>query len=58
MAFDSRIRELDARHRDLDAEIEEEIRHPAADPLHITEMKRQKLKIKEQIESLRHQLSN
>jgi hypothetical protein len=58
MALDSRLRELDARHRDLDAEIELETRRPAADPLHITEMKRQKLKIKEEIEALRHRLSN
>ena len=53
MALESRIRELDARHRDLDLEIELESRRPAADTLHITELKRQKLKIKEEIEALR-----
>ncbi|MBI1185881.1 MAG: DUF465 domain-containing protein [Alphaproteobacteria bacterium] len=58
MALDSRLRELDARHRDLDEEIEMESRRPAADPIHITEMKRQKLRIKEEIEALRARLEH
>lgn len=53
MAVESRIRELDHRHRDLDAQIEAEARRPASDPMRIVEMKRQKLKIKEEIERLR-----
>jgi hypothetical protein len=53
MAVESRIRELDHRHRDLDAQIEAETRRPAADLMKIGEMKRQKLKIKEEIERLR-----
>jgi len=58
MALDARIRELDARHRDLDEEISLEARRPSADPLHITEMKRQKLRIKEEIEALRARMAN
>mgnify|MGYP003478359887 CR=1 FL=1 len=55
MALESRIRELDARHRDLDQTIAVEARLPAADNTRLAEMKRQKLRIKEQIEALRSQ---
>ncbi len=53
MALQSRIRELDSRHRDLDLAIEHEARRPAVDTIRLMEMKRQKLKIKEQIDHLR-----
>lgn len=56
MALESRIRELDLRHRDLDQAIQMEATHPATDTIRITEMKRQKLKIKEEIEALRQRL--
>ncbi|MBI1251766.1 MAG: DUF465 domain-containing protein [Alphaproteobacteria bacterium] len=56
MALESRLRELDARHRDLDSRIESERTHPSVDSLEIAELKRQKLKIKEQIEVLRGQM--
>jgi hypothetical protein len=55
MALESRIHELNARHRDLDHEIEVEVRSPASDPIFITALKRQKLKLKEEIETLRRQ---
>lgn len=58
MAIEQRIRELDARHRDLDLIIENEAKRPAADPMRLSAMKRQKLKIKEEIEHLRHQSSH
>ena len=53
MAIDARIRELGSRHQMLEKEIQEEQRHPSADPLRVAEMKRQKLRLKEQIEVLR-----
>ncbi len=53
MALESRIRELDARHRDLDSMIAAEAKLPAVDTVRLSEMKRQKLKIKEEIEALR-----
>jgi hypothetical protein len=56
MALDSRLRELDTRHREMDAAIQLELSHPAADPVRITEMKRQKLKLKEEIEEIRGRL--
>lgn len=56
MALESRIRELDTRHRDLDLTIQAESRQPAVDPVRISELKRQKLKLKEEIEALRRKL--
>ena len=53
MAIDARIRELDARHQTLDRQIAEEMTHPASDDLRVLELKRQKLRLKEQIESMR-----
>ena len=48
MAIEQRIRELDARHRDLDIIIENEAKRPAADLTRLSAMKRQKLKLKEE----------
>lgn len=56
MAIEQRLRELDARHRDLDLIIENEARRPSVDPARLTAMKRQKLKLKEEIESIRQRL--
>jgi len=53
MALESRIRELDVRHRALDTEIDAEARRPATDTVRLTEMKRQRLKIKEEIAALK-----
>lgn len=57
MAIEQRLRELDARHRDLDLIIENEARRPSADNARLSAMKRQKLKIKEEIEEIRQKLS-
>ena len=56
MALDARIRELGSRHQSLDEAIQEEMRRPYADDLRLKDLKRQKLKLKEQIESLRERL--
>ena len=53
MAIDARIRELGSRHEHLERAIEEELRRPAADSLRLNEMKRQKLRLKEEMEVLR-----
>lgn len=57
MALEQRLRELDARHRDLDLIIENEARRPAVDEMRLTAMKRQKLKLKEEIEDIRQRLT-
>lgn len=53
MAIEGRIRELDSRHQHLDRAIDAEVRRPGADSVALYEMKRQKLKLKEEIEVLR-----
>ena len=53
MTIEARIRELGFRHQTLDRAIEDETRRPNGDSLRMHELKRQKLKLKEQIEVLR-----
>lgn len=53
MPIEARIRELDARHTRLDAQIDEVVKHPSADSLEVALLKKEKLRIKEQIEVLR-----
>jgi hypothetical protein len=55
MATEARIRELDARHHQLDVRIEEAMKSPSSDTLHLASLKKQKLKLKEEIERLRRQ---
>jgi hypothetical protein len=52
MALESHIAELRERHQSLEREIERELNHPASDTLRIAEMKKQKLRLKEEIERL------
>jgi len=53
MAVDARIRELGSRHQNLDKAIQDEMSRPAADDVRLRELKRQKLKLKEEMEALR-----
>jgi hypothetical protein len=53
MAIDARLRELSARHRSLEEAIEDEMSHPGMDSLKLVELKRRKLRLKEEIEGLR-----
>jgi hypothetical protein len=53
MAIEARIRELGSRHQILDRAIQTEANRPAADETVVRALKRQKLKLKEQIEGLR-----
>ena len=53
MAIEARIRELDARHRNLENQIEDEMSHLSSDDLRVRELKRQKLRLKEEVEALR-----
>ena len=41
---------LRVRHQQLESELAEEMKHPARDPIRMTEIKREKLRIKEQLE--------
>ena len=53
MAIEARIRELGSRHKTLERAIEEEMRRPVYDELRLGELKRQKLRLKEEMENLR-----
>ena len=53
MAVEARLRELGARHQSLDKAIQDELRRPSTDDLRLKELKRQKLKLKDELESLR-----
>lgn len=53
MAVEARIRELGSRHKSLEEAIQDELRRPYADDLRLRQLKRQKLKLKEEMEALR-----
>jgi len=53
MAIEARIRELGVRHQTLERAIEDEASRPAADALRVKDLKRQKLRLKEELEGLR-----
>jgi len=53
MALQSHLRELDAKHQMLERAIEDETSRPIADTIRLKELKRQKLRLKEEMESVR-----
>jgi len=53
MAIDARIRELGVRHQSLERAIEDEVSRPAADAIRLRDLKRKKLRLKEEMESLK-----
>ena len=58
MALDAHLVELSEKHSQLDRKIEEEMARPTADDLKIAELKRQKLRLKDEIERLKLQMSH
>ena len=56
MATKAQMETLQTRHQELEAAIAAEIKHPAYDDLHVVELKREKLRIKDQMEELRLQM--
>lgn len=55
MAIKAHMETLNDRHQQLEEAITDEKKHPAHDDLRIVELKRQKLRIKDQLEELRSQ---
>jgi hypothetical protein len=53
MALKAHLQSLSQRHQELDALLSTEMKHPHPDDLRVNELKRLKLKIKDQIERLR-----
>ncbi len=54
MSLQVSLASLEQQHQALEREIEEELAHPGADQLRLTELKRRKLLLKDEIERLRH----
>ena len=52
MTMEDRVETLRARHARLEHEIDDEVHRPLPDQVHVTELKRQKLRIKEEIARL------
>ena len=52
MGMDTHLAELKKKHETLSEKIEDEQRHPGSDDLVISELKKQKLRIKEEIERI------
>jgi hypothetical protein len=53
MAVEAHIAELTVKHQTLDEKIREELQHPSTDDLQILALKREKLRLKDEIERLR-----
>jgi len=53
MSIEARVRELDHRHQALKDTIARESRSPSADPLYLKELKRKKLKLKDEIDRIK-----
>lgn len=56
MAVEARIRELGSRHQSLENQIQDELSRPAADDIRLKKLKREKLRLKEEMENLRGQI--
>ena len=54
MALDAHLSELAEKHRALDRKIDEEQGRPTADAFRIDELKRRKLRLKDEMERLKH----
>ena len=53
MAVEAHLLELAEKHKTLERKIQEELASPAGDDLRIVELKRQKLKLKDEIQALK-----
>jgi hypothetical protein len=53
MASESQIREVADKHQRLQEQIEAEMTHSAWDELHIAALKKEKLRLKDELERLR-----
>ena len=53
MNVESHIAELEEKHQRLEAELQEVLLHPGSDSLQIMELKREKLRVKDELEQLR-----
>jgi hypothetical protein len=52
MSFEAHLAELQKKHSELDRQIDEMLAHPSTDDLEISELKRRKLLLKDEIQRL------
>lgn len=55
MTMETHLAELEKKHRALEHQIEEAMLHPGIDTLALSELKRRKLSLKDEIERLKHE---
>lgn len=53
MSLDSRLESLELQHTRLEETLNKELRKPSTDPARLAKLKREKLKLKDEIHSLR-----
>jgi hypothetical protein len=58
MSVQAHLGELAAKHRALEAELEDAMSHPASTDAEIAELKRKKLRIKDEMTKLEVQISH
>jgi hypothetical protein len=56
MGLESHIQELSDKHHKLDELIQDELHRPHPDDLLLSDLKKRKLRLKEEIERLRHDI--
>jgi hypothetical protein len=56
MSLDARLNALRTRHKELDDALDQENQRPHPDDNRIAELKREKLRLKDEIERLQHQV--
>jgi hypothetical protein len=57
MSNQAHLAELERRHEALEQEINDALAHPSSDALHVAELKRRKLQVKDEIARLRQDAS-
>jgi hypothetical protein len=57
MSLRAHLSELHAKHRALEAELADAIAHPASSDEEIAQLKRKKLRLKDEIARLEHQVA-
>lgn len=58
MALDAHVAELSDKHRALEKQIENEMARPMVDTIAISQLKREKLRIKDELERLKNEEQN
>lgn len=53
MSVEAHLAELERRHQALEVELEQALNHPGTDSLALSELKRRKLLVKDEIERLK-----